>query len=205
MTAMTTKMTNALPPKLNELLLACYLRLQSPAMAERLWERHLTEEQRQHLGGDLPAAYKQGGAIGMWRRLLGVDENRALVEVGRRVGGLGTADYEWACRELGLTPTNLGSPTPARPSWDRDALELKFGGEVVRRVSRANMAVNLIRLLDVFEEDGWPSRVDDPLPGSPDAVRLHKAVRSLNRGLTRIRFHADGTGEGVRWEFKFMV
>lgn len=202
---MSSELTKELPPKLGELLHACYLRSQAPAMVERLWERFLTQQQRQQLSGDLRTALQHGGVIAMWRRLFGVDENRAIVEVGRRVGGLCAADYEWACRELGLLPTDSGSPVPTRPSWDRDARELKFGGEVIRRIGRANMALNLIRLLDVFEEDGWSSRVDDPLPGSPDAVRLHKAIRSLNRGLTRIKFHADGTGEGVRWEIASMV
>lgn len=201
---MSTEMANALPPKLSELVLACYLRLQSPAMAERLWQRHLTEEQRQKLGGDLQSAWQQGGVIGMWRRLYDVDENRALVEVARLIGGLGTADYEWACRELGMSSNNASAACMTRPSWNRDALELSFEGEVVRRIERPDRAVNLIRLLNAFEEDGWPSRIDDPLPFTTDTQRIHKMVNSLNRGLTRISFHADGTCEGIRWQRKSM-
>jgi len=64
--------------------------------------------------------------------------------------------------------------------------------------------VNVIKVLDQFEEDGFPARIDDPLadPRAPskDQARLHETIRSLNNKIRFIRFHADGTGKGIRWE-----
>ena len=61
------------------------------------------------------------------------------------------------------------------------------------------------RPLAVFEEEQWPSRIDDPLPqqnGQDPKRRLHDTINSLNRkqknGL--IRFSGDGRGAGVRWK-----
>lgn len=60
-------------------------------------------------------------------------------------------------------------------------------------------------VLEAFEEDGWPGRIDDPLPPKRSllpAARLRETVRNLNRGLRpgTIRFHSDGTGTGICWQ-----
>jgi hypothetical protein len=55
-----------------------------------------------------------------------------------------------------------------------------------------------------FEEDGWPPRIDDPLPqklNQDPKSRLHDTIKCLNRNHRKrlIRFSGDGTGEGVVW------
>jgi hypothetical protein len=60
-------------------------------------------------------------------------------------------------------------------------------------------------ILAAFEEDGWPRRIDDPLPVVPGIVakdRLRTAIRDLNRNQQHpaIRFRGDGTGVGIIWE-----
>ena len=96
-----------------------------------------------------------------------------------------------------------GKPAP-RPCWDAERRELRVGDVVVKRFRQP--AVNQILILTVFEEDGWPARIDDPLP--PDLQleakdRLHDAIKRLNRGqlVPLIRFRGDGTGTGLQWEF----
>jgi hypothetical protein len=59
--------------------------------------------------------------------------------------------------------------------------------------------------LSAFEEDRWPPVIDDPLPPKPEQDtkrRLHDTIKALNRNQHRdaIRFHGNGTGEGIRWE-----
>jgi hypothetical protein len=59
-------------------------------------------------------------------------------------------------------------------------------------------------ILAVFEEEGWPRRIDDPLPpghGINPKVRLHESIARLNRNQVNrtIRFGGDGYGRGVRW------
>jgi hypothetical protein len=88
-----------------------------------------------------------------------------------------------------------------KPSWDPELRELRMCGVVVKRFARR--AVNQERILAVFEEEGWPYRIDDPLlpTGICPKARLRDTVKHLNRqnGSRLIRFGMDGTGEGVIW------
>jgi hypothetical protein len=60
-------------------------------------------------------------------------------------------------------------------------------------------------VLCAFEEEGWPARIDDPLPPQQDQDskrRLSDTIKCLNRKQSHhlIHFRGDGTGEGVVWE-----
>ena len=82
------------------------------------------------------------------------------------------------------------------------ARELRIGEYVVKRFSKLASVQELI--LAAFQEQGWPRRIDDPLPPKPgcDAKRhLLDTIRNMNLRRTRpgIRFHGDGTGRGIRW------
>jgi len=88
------------------------------------------------------------------------------------------------------------------PVWDRDRQELRLGEVVVKQFKVP--AANQERVLAAFEEEGWPVRIDDPLPpvGEQDPkARLHDTIVALNRNQKHplIRFYGDGTGQGVRW------
>ena len=89
------------------------------------------------------------------------------------------------------------------PNWDKDRRQLRLGGHTVKhyKVPAANQEI----ILAVFEEEGWPHRIDDPLPltGSIEPKRrLHDTINSLNRNQREslLRFSGDGNGEGVCWE-----
>ncbi len=80
---------------------------------------------------------------------------------------------------------------------------LYFGHAVLKDYPKAAPDQELI--LRVFEELGWPWRIDDPLPRNGrrnPKQRLHDAIKRLNRRhLARgIRFRGDGSGTGVIWE-----
>lgn len=90
-----------------------------------------------------------------------------------------------------------------RPSWNETRQELSFGDRVVKRFRSPSPCQ--ISILSVFEEDGWPERIDDPLPPRPEQDpkrRLHDTIRNLNRAhqVSIIRFSGDGTGAGVLWD-----
>jgi hypothetical protein len=89
------------------------------------------------------------------------------------------------------------------PHWDPGSRILRVGKHIVKqyRVPSPNQET----VLAAFQEEGWPHRVDDPLPPVVDASsrdRLRDTIRSLNSSQKHrlIRFHGDGTGEGVFWE-----
>jgi hypothetical protein len=88
------------------------------------------------------------------------------------------------------------------PVWDAEHHELSLDSVVVKRFRTP--APIQERILATFEEDGWPERIDDPLPhvqGQDSKRRLHNAINCLNRShLTRaIHFYGDGTGTGILW------
>jgi hypothetical protein len=91
------------------------------------------------------------------------------------------------------------------PHWDAELHELSFDGQLVKRFQTP--APNQAAVLAAFEEEGWPPRIDDPLPRHPDQDqdpkrRLNDTVKALNRHQKThlVHFSCDGTGEGVRWE-----
>ena len=96
-------------------------------------------------------------------------------------------------------------PRPAdfTPLWDRDNRVLSFGGQIVKRFGRSSP--NQEAVLQAFEEQGWPCRIDDPLPYCDEVApkpRLHDTIRWLNlkHECRLLRFLGDGTGEGVCWK-----
>ena len=89
------------------------------------------------------------------------------------------------------------------PSWDAERQRLYVGGVLVKefKVPSPNQST----ILMAFDEEHWPCRIDDPLPCSSDVnpkERLRYTIKSLNKHqkVKAIRFHGDGSGEGIIWE-----
>ena len=86
---------------------------------------------------------------------------------------------------------------------DRKPRVLLLDGCVIKRFRVP--ADNQEKVLSAFQEEDWPSHVDDPLPpkqGMDCKERLKFTIRRLNAGQKdgRICFFGDGTGEGICWE-----
>ena len=108
-------------------------------------------------------------------------ERRKAMSAARQIRSSGTGDLPHPSRRNGQP----GTSTARNCEWVRWSSEIFL----VRR-------------------DGPPvtERIDDPLPPVPEQDpkrRLHDTIKCLNRNHRRkaIRFHGDGTGEGVCWEF----
>jgi hypothetical protein len=87
-----------------------------------------------------------------------------------------------------------------KPRWDKERRELLLDGAVCKKFRQP--APNQTRILVTFEECGWPSRIDDPIPQDSNVDRrdrLADTVRGLNKGCKGIRFELDGTTEGIIW------
>lgn len=86
--------------------------------------------------------------------------------------------------------------------YNAELFELCVNGTLVKRLDMR--ATNQKLILTVFQEENWRQRIDDPLPpnGGDGKARLRDTTYSLNGGQRpqRIRFFADGSGNGVRWE-----
>jgi hypothetical protein len=92
----------------------------------------------------------------------------------------------------------------AVPEWDVNVRELRIDGCVVKRFKW--QALNQEAVLNAFQEEDWPRRIDDPLPPHADQDskrRLADTIKCLNAKQKNhlLRFHGDGTGEGITWEY----
>jgi hypothetical protein len=90
------------------------------------------------------------------------------------------------------------------PHWDEQRRQLMYDGVVVKEFRHP--AGNQELILAVFEEEGWPPRIDDPLPPADEmdpTTRVRDTIRRLNRGQrhTRLRFRADGR-RGILWSLR---
>ena len=90
-----------------------------------------------------------------------------------------------------------------RPIWDRDRRKLSFGPHLVKHFKVP--APNQELILQSFEEESWPMRLDDPLPyhaAIDPKRRLHDTINSLNRNqrVPLLRFLGDGNGQAILWE-----
>ena len=105
--------------------------------------------------------------------------------------------------DLGVISPSLQEEECHCPAWDSDRQELWFLSKLVKRFRLP--CPNQAAVLSAFEEDGWPARIDDPLPPKIDQSpkrRLHDTIRNLNRSHRHpvLRFVGDGSGQGVLWE-----
>lgn len=104
----------------------------------------------------------------------------------------------------GTAASSLSLVEGVPPRWDAARRELRLADQLVKQFKLP--VPNQETILAVFEEEGWPPRIDDPLPNDPlqdPKQRLHDTIKSLNRHQINrlIFFRGDGSGSGVRWDF----
>lgn len=98
----------------------------------------------------------------------------------------------------------LRRSVPSLPKWDAERRILSINGTIVKHFKWT--AMNQEAVLATFEEEGWPTRIYDPLPPKIEQDpkrRLSDTIKCLNRKQKKrlIHFRGDGTGEAVTWEF----
>jgi hypothetical protein len=113
----------------------------------------------------------------------------------QQVGLLSDLDYRRLRRQIGESAEKVSLPV-----WSRATAQLTYQGKVIRILNAKGKDIRLI--LDAFEEQGWPSRVDNPLPGGKDSRKLRRAIENLNKFLTTLRFSADGAAAGILWHMR---
>jgi hypothetical protein len=99
----------------------------------------------------------------------------------------------------------ISEPAPdlVVPRWDQERQELRLAQFLIKRFKVPANTQGLV--LCTFQEENWPPRIDDPLPGHPEQDRkrrLHNTINALNRNQIHplVRFLGDGRGQGIRWE-----
>lgn len=209
--AQTSSNSSPREDKFRNRLWELYFKFLDHQTAENIWWQLLTPEERIQLRSLEEACRVRGRGVGMYARVKHLSLEAAIVELTRFLG-FPEIDYLYLCQELfHFTGERIGpletesspqviSTVTGMPAWDSDRNQLWFEGQVVRQYRGRTVATRIHRILDAFREEGWPCRIDDPLPNGPDSGRLRSAISKLNEGLSGIRFFADGSGEGILWE-----
>lgn len=113
------------------------------------------------------------------------------------------ADSALAFSTIVASASSVPSPGSI-PEWNAATRRLYLDDVLVKefRQPAENQEIVLAR----FEEQGWPERIDDPLPpdAGPDVRdRLHNTVRRLNRQQNPLLwFESDGQGLGICWRWR---
>ena len=110
---------------------------------------------------------------------------------------------------LEAADSHNGRPGDLLPVWDERRRELRVGEKLLKCFRGAP---NQEMVLAAFQEEGWPSTIDDPLPPKDELEpkrRLHDTIKAPNRKHVQrpplIHFQGNGTGENVVWELRVGV
>jgi hypothetical protein len=156
----------------------------------------LSDADRRRLGGNWQTSYAKLGTAGMWKELRGGSPPQVVIEVARKLGIVDQTTYEWLLRAVGEDAP--AAPRPDRPAWDGATGELRWKTQLIRGVRVLKRPSNIHVILTAFEREGWPDRINNPLPGGQQ--QLHQALLSLNEGLKKISFHATAGGRVITWK-----
>jgi len=129
--------------------------------------------------------------------------DRLLKEIPLTIAPLQSAPSPAHSRNQQESVLPTSADLPQQPTWAQAAHQLRVGALVVKIFKRA--AANQELILSVFEEEGWPEWIDDPLPpakGIRPGLRLKETVKSLNRHQENhlIHFSGDFVHGRIRWE-----
>ncbi len=153
-------------------------------------------------GGDTGRRFQPEGELVLHKRSHFVLTDGGADYVRSIERAVGRTDAPQESIEGGGEPAGRIRTPPEGPHWDVQLRELRLNGRLVKRF--LTPSPNQERILAVFQEEGWPPRIDDPLPPHPELDpkrRLRDTVKSLNHHQINplLRLACDGTGQGVRW------
>jgi hypothetical protein len=189
-------------PQTRERIVDGMIRLRPRPVFELMWSL-LTVSQRNQLGSNCEEAYQQHGAVAGWMKTHGLT-NRfvAVVHLAHQLDLLWPRPQREAiAREIGLEGDAEESSVALRPHWDRKAGLLSLRGKPIRKVTIKSGGNLLVRILNAFEDQGWPASIETPRKDS-DPQPVRSAVYQLNdlQSPPSIRFSTHNSGRFVSWK-----
>jgi hypothetical protein len=125
-----------------------------------------------------------------------------LTAKGKEIASRLDADSGMMANGSTVQPSEVPCSIRDVPRWDSEARQLWWQDCLIKEFRRP--AINQETILAALEEEGWPARIDDPLPQTPGIdpkIRLHDTIKNLNRHHLHaiFSFRGDGSGTGVLW------
>ena len=143
----------------------------------------------------LHRCYYRWGAVGMWMRLKRLTWPVTIVDLAYEHGLV----HESVHRRLlqALRARSERRSQSKLPVWDREEKTLRFKGTVIRKIRSLGVAKNIVAILDGLQAKHRQLRIPTPLDTGQQA--LHDTIRSLNKGLKKLAFHACDDGQSISW------
>lgn len=91
---MTEAEVLALPKRMLERMQYVHRFATALQSAWELWDVHLRPADRESLGGDFETAWRDGGTFGLWMKARSASFERAVLDVGFKLGFLAPGEYE---------------------------------------------------------------------------------------------------------------
>ena len=188
--------SNGITQKAGETLAHLITLVGAASTARLVWERLLSEQEKQQLGGDLESVFWRDGTLGMWQAVRAGSLESAVIEIAESVDLISANRAAWLRREAGIIHSGKADASP-KPEWDPARGELWLGGKIIRRARITKKPTNIRLILNAFQTQGWPTNIKNPLTRGVE--QLHETLRSLNDKLSGLKFHAAGGGQEVFW------
>lgn len=139
------------------------------------------------------------GAFGVWMHAHGVSQWEAIISLSRKLGRLSDDDAKDLWRQISDKPTGMMPGFFSKPTWIKERRELWLDDELMRTIT-SDRPTTVEAILDAFEASGWTGAIQWP-PSTPEekdapattSRGLSDLIRSLNKGLMRIRFTAQAS------------
>jgi hypothetical protein len=191
----------------------------APPFTRQVWDLLLTDEERARaeleFTGDRPPS-----GIKMLMHLRNMSFEHTLIEVGHELSMLDEVMYRRVIRELGLPAATDRADAGPTLRWDAGSCALFMNGRAVRTL-RKTKNTKVHEILVAFELAGWPPSISNPFfpdiasveaqgksirsqkkPLHVDLQPTYRMLRSLNKGLGEISFHAVDGGQRLRWKVR---
>lgn len=186
-----------LPPHVAVALKELYVQMSLPVCITRLTQEILTRDEIRLVEEASPSVIKRlsetvRAVLSIVAQQRRISLERALLDLSRSLDMFGEGRYESLRLAIGEP---VASGDNEVPRWKLEEGRLYCKGRLIRTVS--GQGTDLRSILNAFEEDHWPPRIDSPLSGTP--LKRRRAIASLNKGLSGIVFKSDGTSEGILW------
>ncbi len=197
---MKIKEFNELPELIQTNFNAMVIRISLPRNKMRLWEM-FSPKQKKALGGSYENAEINYQTWAMWKKIYHDPEPVCFIEIGYKLGLIDLATRDEFFREINYkTKTTKAVKTinNLKPIWKKEAGELFYNDELIRKIRRTKCPTNAEAIFNAFHKARWKSTIPNPL-NNKDPRTLEDSIRHLRKGLSLITFSSARRGTEISW------
>ena len=197
---MKIKEFNELPELIQTNFNSMVIRINLSRNKMRLWELFSSREKKT-LGGSYQNAIKTYKLWEMWQKFYEIPEPVCLIEVGYKLGLIDLATRDEFFREINYktkTTKTVKIINNLKPIWKKEAGELFYNDELIRKIRRTKCLTNAEAIFNAFHKARWKSTIPNPL-NNKDPKILEDSIRHLRKGLSVITFSSARRGAEISW------